>query len=565
MAPYSGCLANDCRAAGGPGVDVTFALAPNEGDANVVSYAYRLSSENTWRTVGGATARVTLTPQRSGLFFLEVRARDDVGRGRLGPGTQVSFMVAEGDAETGRWRFGEAAGAALDSGTSQGARHDAALSVVGATRDERGRRGRISLDTQGVPLPEPVTDRGLLLDGTEGYAATDGPVVKTGASYTVSAWVRPNALGSTDQVVLAQGGTDGFRLLYDGARGTWALRTATEGGPGQVTVAAGRPAVPGVWTHLAAMYDAAAGRLRLYVNGRFQAEESAVALVAADGPLEFGRAASTVSAGYAGYFGGSLDEVGVWQRPLTETEIADEARVVVNDGYNAVELVADWSATGRSGTTLGDTASGYAPELTLSGGAALDGRAIVLDGVDGAATANGPLVDDTGSFTVSTEVALDAAAISTRPVGYVGQILGRRSADGSVWGLWYQVTGMDTVLDPDTFEEVTVPVGAWRFGRRNADGTQVTVTSDQPARLDGPVRLTGVHDAQDGVIELYVGAVRNGDAEPFTATPGSGDFTVGAVTESGSSGEHLPARVMDVRVWAGAMASSQQVDAATGG
>lgn len=564
-APYSECLANDCQAAGGPGVDVTFTLSPNEADTDVVSYDYRLSSESVWRTVSGATVTVTLTPQLSGLHFLDVRARDDVGRGRLGATTRVSFKVAEGHGESGRWRFAEAEGAALDSGTSQGDRHDVVLSG-GATRDERGRRGLITHDPQGVALPDPVTDRGLLLDGTAGYAATEGPVVGAGASYTLSAWVRPESLGSTDQVVLAQGGSGGLRLLYDGARGTWALRNDTEGGPGQVTVAAGLPAVAGVWTHLAAMYDAAAGQVRLYVNGRLQAQESAVALVAEDGPLEFGRAASaTASTGYAGYFAGSLDEVAIWQRPLTDTEIGDEARVVVNAGHNAVELVADWSATGQSGATLADTASGYAPELLLSGSAALDGRAIVLDGVDGAATADGPLVDDTGSFTVSAEVTLDAAAISTKPVGFVGQVLGWRSADGSVWGLWYQVTGTRTVLDPDTFEEVAVPVGAWRFGRRNADGSQTAVTSDEPARLDGPVRLTGVHDAQDAMIELYVGSARNGGAVPFTATPGSGDFTVGAVPEAGSWTDRLPARVTGVRVWAGAMASPQQIAVVVGG
>ncbi|MGW0827433.1 LamG-like jellyroll fold domain-containing protein [Streptomyces sp. NPDC002845] len=565
-------MANACQAAGGPGVDVTFTLAPNEADTNVVSYVYRVSSDDTWSSVTGSTATVTFTPPYGGTYFLQVRARDDVGAGRLGETTQVDFHVAVGEGETGRWHFDEESGTALDSGTAAGApQYDATLSG-GATRDDRGRRGELTQDSQGAPLQSPTTDRGLVLDGSSGHAATDGPVVDTRASYTLSAWVRPDALGATDQAVLAQDGDGGFRLSYEGARRTWTLRTSSrdgaDGGLDHRTVAAEFLATPDVWTHLAAVYDADAGEIRLYVNGRLQATDTLTAPAAANGPLQFGRAlssgTSTEYTEYTDYFDGSLDEVSVWQRALTDAEITGEARLITSNGFNAVELVADWSAVGGSGTTLTDTVSGYGRALTLSGGATLDGEAIVLDGVDGAAAADGPLVDDTGSFTVSAEVVLDGATISAKNVGYVGQVLGRRAGDGSAWGLWYEVTGMDTVLDPDTFEETTVPVGLWRFGRRNADGTHAAVTSDEPAQLDVPVRLTGVFDAQDGEVELYLGYDQNGGALPFTAAPGSGEFTVGSAMDGGSWTDHLPARVTDVRVWAGAMTSPQQISEVVG-
>lgn len=560
-APYTECLSDDCRKAGGPGVAATFTFAPNEADSDIVSYQYKLSSDPTWSSVTGETATVTRIPQQSGLYLLEVRAVD--GTGWPGESARLDFMVARGEGAIGRWHFDEAGGTALDSGTVEGkARHHATL-TGGATRDDRGRRGVRTYDSEGIPLPSPATDRGLSLDGSTGHAATSDPVVNTRASYTLSAWVRPDTLGSTDRTVLAQDG--GFRLSYDASAGTWTLLPSAPGAADHRTLVAEQPATPKAWTHLAATYDASADEARLYVNGRLQATGTVPGTGAQDGPLQFGRALSDESnAEYIDYFAGSIDEVAVWQRVLTDKEIADEARLMLGDGRNAVELVGDWSADGASGPVLTDTTSGYGPELTLSGGAAPNGDSIELDGVNGAATADGPLVDGAGSFTVSTDVVLDGAAVSTWDVGRAGQIFARRTADGSTWGLWYEAAPMQTVFDPETLEMKLVPAGYWHFGRMNADGTYDAVMSDEAARTDVPVELTGVYDAQNGTIELYVGNNRNGGALTVANAPGPGEFTVGATTDGDSRTRHLPARINDIRVWAGAATSSQQVSEMTG-
>jgi hypothetical protein len=558
-APYTSCT-TVCPSAGGPGVPATFTFAPNPADTDIVAYRYHLSSEATWSSVTGDTATVTHVPQQGGLYRLEVQALDEVGR--AGAAARVDFLVAVGETTLGRWRFDEASGPARDSGTAAGTtRNDATLSG-GATRDDRGRRGVQTHDDYGVPLPEPVTDRGLTLDGSGGYAATSGPVLDTRGSYTLSAWVRPDTLDATDRTVLAQDG--GFRLSYDATRGTWTFRPSLPAGADHLTLAADRRATPGVWTHLAAVYDASADRTRLYVNGRLRATGTTPGVGAVDGPLQFGRALVDGSPEeYGNYFDGSLDEVAVWRRPLTDSEIAAEAQIP-NGGRNAVELVADWSADGASGTALTDTVSGYGPRLTLSGGAALDGRTLTLDGVNAAAVADGPLVDGTGSFTVSTDVTLDGSAVASWPKGRVGHVLGWRAADGSTLGLWYEAGGMMTTWDPDALEEKLVPVGSWRFGRLDADGTYVASSSADPVRTDEPVRLTGVHDAQAGTIELYVGHIPKGTRRPVPDPVGSGVFTVGAATDGTAWTNHVPARIKDVRVWSGAVASSQQLSEVLG-
>jgi hypothetical protein len=227
-------------------------------------------------------------------------------------------------------------------------------------------------------------------------------------------------------------------------------------------------------------------------------------------------------------------------------------------------LVADWSADQGSGTSVPDTISGYGRSLTLSGGASLDGESIVLNGTDAAATTPGPVVDDTGSFTVTTLASLDGDKLATKPIGYTAQVLGQRTTDGSAWGLWYELTDKKTVLDEETLEEKTVPVGFWRFGRLNADGTFSAVSSDGAAAVDGMVRMTGMFDAQAGTISLYMGGSPSGEPQVFVAKAGTSDFAVGKAFTSGAWQHYLPGQVGEARLWAGAMAGWEQVGETVG-
>ncbi|GAA4895034.1 hypothetical protein GCM10023237_11710 [Streptomyces coeruleoprunus] len=557
--PYSACTPNSCIAAGGPGKAGTFTFAPATGDTNNVAYQYRLSLTDAWKPAGsGATVTTSITPARSGTHRLYVQAKDTVGR--WGAQSVVDFLVAQGQGPVGRWHFDEASGAAVDSATAAGTtRHDATLGG-GAVRDDRGRRGLITHDANGVELASPITDKGLALNGTTGYAATAAPALETRSAYTLSAFVRlDNA--DTYASVLGQRGPDGnpFAFWYSGNSKTWFFGIRKADGTGYYGKPAVYPAKTGVWTHLAGTYDPAAKELKFYVDGRLQGGAVTVeGSYESTYPLQIGRLQNGTSS-YTYYFPGSIDEVAVWQRVLTHQEVAEEAELILSDGFAAAELVADWSADRGSGTTIADTTSGYGKTLTLTG-ATLSGGAVVLDGVDDSATAPGPLVYEHASFTVSTLVELDEAKLAAKSVGYTGQVLGQRTADGSSWGFWYELTGKETVLNEETLEERTVPVGIWHFGRRNADGTFTSVVSDEVAAVDSPVRLTGVYNSLNGTISLYLGHNLNATPKAFTVALGEGEFAVGKGFTGSAWGHYLPARVHEARVWVGAMASSEQID-----
>jgi hypothetical protein len=562
-APYSACTEAACAMAGGPGQPAKLSFAAATGDTNNVAYQYKLSSDDAWSAeLKGASVTKDITPERSGTYSVYVRAKDDVGR--WGAQNTVDFLVAAGEGPVGRWHFDEASGAAKDVATADGG--DDATLGGGAVRDDRGRRGLVTHDAQGQPLDNAITDKGLLLNGTTGYAQTGGPVLETRSAYTISAWVRLDKLTENYGAVLStkDGVSSPFLLTYTPGSKTWFFGVRTKDSTDYYWgTNAVYPAQAGVWTHLAGTYDPAKSELRFYVDGRLQ--KSAVQTEGSypsPAPLEFGR--HQRSNGPAFYFPGSIDEVAVWQRVLTAREIGDEAQLLTSQGYAGAELVADWSAERGSGTTVPDTTSGYGKALTLEGGASVDGDAIALDGVDDAAITAGPLVSEHASFTASTLVQLDQAKLLTKDVGYTGQVLGQRTEDGSSWGFWFELTGKDTVLDEETGEEVTRPAGKWHFGRRNNDGTWTSVVSDEIAAMDSEVRLTGVYNSLTGTISLYLGHNQNGADLAYAIKVGTADFAVGKGFTSSAWQHHLPARVMDVRLWAGAMAGSDQIDEMVG-
>ncbi|MFG2896330.1 LamG domain-containing protein [Streptomyces zaomyceticus] len=566
--PYSECLPNSCAGGGGPGVQASFFFAPAAGDDNVTNFQYRLSQSASWtnvcQTSGPCLFSAGYKPPKSGTYAIYVRAKDSVGR--WGAQSTLQFKVERGEAPVGRWRFDEAGGVAVDTALGGGgARQDATL-AGGAVRDDRGRLGRITHDASGQPLTTPVNDRGLSLNGTGAYAATSAPPLNTGLPYTVSAWARLD--GKTqDGAVLSQDGTrySPFLLWYDKEQDTWMFGVKEKDedtAAGHVGLAGKVPATLGVWTHLAGSYNPDTKEVRFYVNGKLQGTKVVAGSWSAGGPFNVGR--HLWAGARTAPFRGSVDEVAVWQRSLPDGEVADEARSLINESYAGAELVANWAPETASGATVTDTTSGYGRSLALTGGAALADGEITFDGVDDSATAAGPVVDDTGSFTTTTLVALDGAELAAKAVGYKGQVLGQRTADGSSWGFWYELTGKDVVVDEETYEDRTVPVGKWHFGRLGADGKFSSVVSDEVAALDGLVRLTGVHDAQSGEISLYLGRNRNGAELAFTAVLGSGDFAIAKGFTSGAWGHYLPARIAEVRVWAGAMASSEQIDNSVG-
>ncbi|MGW0538254.1 LamG domain-containing protein [Streptomyces sp. NPDC003032] len=581
--PYTACTANVCDGKGGPGVPGSFTFKPNAADKDIAGYRWRLltTSAKETKTVNGSTATVnSVTPSLAGTQVLSVEARDV--RNRWGAPSEFTFKVAPAQGPSGVWHFDDGAPdsnvtVAKDTAT-EGTRHDATLRTAGAGWSTLARRGD--------------ADYSLWMDSTvaenqKAYADTAAPAVNTKDSFTISAWAYLTDTSQT-RVVLAAPGTNAsaFTLYYSASYKKWVFnRTAADVKTGQTYLRAlsdtGEPPTK-VWTHLAGVFDTKRDTdktndtIQLFVNGRPQgkpvllnAQSSAYTPWVSSGGLQFGR--SLVGGVYGENFRGRLDEVSVWQRALSEDEVAEQTQLMEN-GVPQHELVAHWDAAASAGTEIKELSSYPVNPLRLSAsGAALDAEnnALVLDGVAGHASGSGPVTDESGSFTATARVQLDSAKLAAKPVGYQAHVAGQQASSGeSSWALWV-VKPADGVYQ-------------WKFTRTalGSDG-KVTQSAEVPggdiAEVDTWVQVTGVFDAQEpwepaepddasatqtryGRLHLYVGGfdqLAEGDSGFTAAQQGAGTISAGRGSKGGSTGHYLPGSLEEVRVWTGAMSADQ--------
>ncbi|MFG2950465.1 LamG-like jellyroll fold domain-containing protein [Streptomyces adustus] len=572
---YSECVSGgSCVAGGGPGKSGTALFGPAAGETSTnTGYRYKLSSDSSWSAwQSGSTYRATFTPPSSGTYLLHVQAKSAAYP--LGGDEQiVRFLVSEGPKPVGRWTFDEADGAAVDTSTTDNALRDD-LVLSGAVRTPNGRRGEIVKQPATDTTPAVLGQDQALKLADSAYAASPEPVLETAASYTMAAWVRLGATGR-NLTVASQDGSyySPFFLSYCEDAKTWCVRLAdadlASTSLSNQRVDAKDPAQVGVWTHLAVVVDHDKNVLSLFVNGRLQGTDTITANWSANGGLQIGQ--GKYKGSYVDHFVGDVDEVTVWQDAKSALEIAIEAQLTDGPdgtGLPQLELVADLNPAGASGTTVRDTTSNYGATLTLGSGARVEGESLVLDGTGGAEF-DTPLVDSTGSFTVAVEALVDGAALKDKPNGYCVQVLGQRTATGSSWSLWFEKTGTDStghevldengdpVIDETTGEPLseTWALGRWHFGRLSADGSGVSVQSDETAVLGTEVQLTGAYDAQSQTVSLFL-VDRQGEPTSFTAAASSGGAAVGKGWLNSTWGNQMPGRINHIRLWAGAVQSA---------
>ena len=110
------------------------------------------------------------------------------------------------------------------------------------------------------------------------------------------------------------------------------------------------------WTHLATTYDGAA--LRLYVNGVLAKSRTlSGSIIASTGPLDIGS-----DAVWGEYFAGLIDDVRVYNRALSQTEIQTDMNTPVGSSQQAAQVAAPLSSL-TPGTA----------QLSLLGSSSLEG------------------------------------------------------------------------------------------------------------------------------------------------------------------------------------------------
>ncbi|MGV9779182.1 DNRLRE domain-containing protein [Streptosporangium sp. NPDC003464] len=193
--------------------------------------------------------------------------------------------------------------------------------------------------------------------GEEPLAQTTGPVIRTDQSFTTAAWLRWSDKDG-DYTVLEQKGTHQapFRLGNTADHGLAFTFTSADAADATVEGVLSDVEPPvGEWFHLAGVYDATAKTASLYLNG---------ALVKS-APISFSawNADNAMSLG-AGMLG-DLDDVQVYQRPLTTDDVA--ALIARTNGQTAQNANSSSQPTQAASPTLSSAAEFDYDHLNLEG------------------------------------------------------------------------------------------------------------------------------------------------------------------------------------------------------
>jgi hypothetical protein len=295
----------------GTSVTVTFTAGTDSGSGIGTRLLQRASATRTNGTCGAFGSFTTVTNGTNptsplvdsvaigNCYKYQYFVADNVGNTR----TTSSASVATSPTG-GYWAFDDGSGTtAVDS--SGNANTGTLQAGAGWTA---GRVGPFALNLTGA---------------TNSFAAVTPPVIDSSQTYSVAAWVRPNNLTGFQTIVSIDGATISpfYLQMSDGVLQFSARGSDSTGST--ITTVTGGTATQGVWTHLVAVHDNVANTISLYKNGVLQSSTAFNSPWAATGNLVIGRA--KWGGAPVDFLNGAIDEVHIYDRALTTTEISNLA------------------------------------------------------------------------------------------------------------------------------------------------------------------------------------------------------------------------------------------------
>ncbi len=363
-------------------------------------------------------------------------------------------------------------------------------------------------------------------------------------SFTVEAWINPTTTAL--QNIMAKGTTRyDFRISSSAPGGRIAIRT---NGSTRLTARVSSGVIPNTWTHVAATYDVTSGTFSLFINGVLDTSN----VVAGAAPTS---AVETVSIGTGGngFFTGMIDEVRIWNRPLTATELTNNMFVSLgatgglynglvlsttmqNNNASSPTSLTDWSGNGNNGA--GATFVNYSglPSRTI-----YQNQSVVFDGASWVAAGDNAAVSPAPAITLEAWV-FPKSNTGTQPFlnkgnsssDYQLRLTATTNVLAAVIGGTLISSGI--VVTPHRWSHVAFSYtngGSYKFylnGNMISTGTSAGVLIDSPdslfiGRFPGGSFFTGLLDEvrisnyvkADSTIQQYVYRSIEQSNEPFSA------------------------------------------------
>jgi hypothetical protein len=364
-------------------------------------------------------------------------------------------------------------------------------------------------------------------------------VLDTSRSFTVSAWAKVDDLKGFYTVVSQHGSLqDAFqiRYSYDVNRWIFGMTTSDSATEDYQWALSDQVSQPGQWTLVTGVFDRTAMQIKLYVNGKRQATRSVSSVWQATGATFIGS-----MSGRTAFFKGSISQVQLWNRAMTDDQIAALGDV----RYYDTVMHAQGSASG--GISLVDDADGCSAQIDTTNTGNLQGTRPVNLRTDRSYTVEAWVKHTWTATQAQTVGAVDPSArtaVSTSDAPYLPFALGYRSvndASGTPHGKW----SLTVSSSPNQG-------GGW---------TQV---SDQDAADNTWTHIVGVYDTYAHTATLYVNGVRQNTSAPTGASTttvtgwnGSGGVSIGQDHWDGKTADPWYGGIAGVRLYSGVLTAAE--------
>ncbi|MEU3213802.1 LamG domain-containing protein [Nocardiopsis alba] len=510
----------------------------NNGVASAAAYHYSVNDASCSTRITldepGASATVTITPTRDGPNLIHARTTDAQGRSSACELVYV-FTVAPLAEPVAYFPLDEGQGTTSTDAVDR-SRTATALQDLDWTRGRVGARTGQSYRLEGTAAQV----------GGNSMLATDGPVVDTSGSFSVSAWVYLDELPTGNATAVAQAGESGsgFQLGYQGdAAQSWAFAMASnDGDPATWTYAgATTPVETEVWTHLLGIHDADSGEIALYVDGVERSRVEHADAWNAEGELLLG--GGKYEGDLTHQWPGAIDDVRIWDRRVFDEPLAGdrEARSEVWKLANRpTALEGRWMLEETEGTIAAD-ASDHGLDATLH--------------ADPLTAWNQAMNDVTFAPGVSLNVAEREHLITEGPA-----IRTDRSYSVAAWARLDEVDHDSVALTQGAFTlgyEHAPGGGDWVLKVASADGAGESEwhrsLSIHKARFGGWTHLAATYDHSLGQATLYVDGVAQGSVEISEALHTGGPVTTGGSWSEGGLSDPWSGDIGDVHLYQGVL------------
>jgi hypothetical protein len=213
----------------------------------------------------------------------------------------------------------------------------------------------------GSGTTNPTGSYALSLDGSSESGAA-GNLNLSGSALSFEGWIKPSSFKSASPYISSIMGTEvsdgnsAFLRLGDAGLANNKVQFVLSINNVQQKLASTTTLNANTWYHVAATYDGAT--MKLYINGVLNASKAQTGNISSNGAFNVGYLYNT-----SRNFNGKIDEVRVWKRVLSQTEISQN---MCNVSVPASSLAAYWKFNEGSGSTVQDS-SGNGVTLTLTG------------------------------------------------------------------------------------------------------------------------------------------------------------------------------------------------------